>query len=1176
MIKRLFILGLFLAVPLRAQVTQDVWNGDTALSPGSTNACSKCGTVTSFPDATHLTDSARAWTAHQFIPRAVNTTVTDSAVGDTSFTVAAATNIVKGRWIVFAQGTVKEFWARVNGISGTTLTIESPAPFAFLASDSSNTLKATYYYYVSPNVDTPLAVYSAAPPSGTAPQRLKGLMCWRILDNTSDTLSVEATAMLNGSTYPSINAASVGKVGASYSIWDTPYVTDVGNRRGWINPLGHLAYIFSIGNINLTSTPVSVHTVKYGGTAPSAYYNTLRVKAWGINFCGWGCPKSWQMNPQTGYEENAGLGDGTTYTNTYVPIETSWGSRAFAITAGTTASPFYTKYDQPLGNTFDGSDFYTAGWPDVWDPRYEAAVGDIIAGLDISSFSSSVYGTMGSELNAPWNPILDTGESDGWQGWGPCNTHFDIGLMAMLSAPFIPANRNGSGVRTYPYAARTINSVNNHRAGIRRALRYLYDPNCKNMGPIICRVNGSGTVTLNWMYDFPTGTTPGQRSGFAIKTDTDLPTYDDFSYISADALTALASLNASWGSNYTSWGQVAVDNILAEGSHTGQHVTTGSTGTALKDATDNPFTANDRGSMAEITGDGGGGGCSAAMIGQIRRIGAYVSASEVTLTTAWTVDPHTDCLFRIGPHYRQPVSCTGSELTDTGKFTNAAVGYLVYAMNAAGTTATSGVTKYTISSVAGAPNSVTLSAACPSYTDLRYALVAWKLTGAPASTGFMDENGANAWLGGSGTPSYAPLSDTSTTSCTYVKRFTGINNNVREDLAQFKRLTAMRRFEVLARRIKNAFPSLMVMTEEALGSDQVNLVKGAAGLVDIWRGTPDSVINVGEFTSAGGFISRWRTAEGDSALFEDTSASFPGTATSTGLGFAGGSQVHRADELGAMIQKTFSARTSAGKYTTIGQNNWGFRDDPDELRAYGFITAGKGTTWAANTTYTYCATVRPTAPNGHVYRAYGGKCKTTLGKSHATTEPTWPTTPFATVVDNAVTWMEWGGEYAYDNAYNGVEAVTASGTLDWTTIMEVPCATVRNSLPACTKAFPYGGEKRTFGNFTDNYKKYTFAATTGIYDFMASPATMSVVVGAAGLTSGTVEYGLASGGDATPWKAPTTCGVYEMPPVAIAGDGTATLTGLSPESFYTYRAKNAGGTVVASCLQLNTLSGKVY
>jgi len=1173
MIKRLFILGLFLTAPLRAQVTQDIWNGDTALGVSSLS-CSKCGTVTSFPDATHLTDSARSWTAHQFQPRAVDTTVSDSAVGDTSFTVASATNIVAGRWVVFAQGTVKEFWVRVYSIVGTTLTIEPPAPFAFLAGDSTNTVKATYYYYVSPNVDTPLAVYSAAPPSGTAPQRLKGLMCWRILDNTSDTLTVEATAMLNGSTYPSINAASVGKVGASYSIWDTPYVTDIGNRRGWINPLGHLTYIFSIANISTITTPVNVCNTKYGGYAPCAYYGTLRLKNWGINFCGWGCPKTWQISPQTGYEENAGLGDGTTYTNSYVaPIESSWGGRAFQITSGTTSSPYYTKYDQPLGNVFDGSAFNSTGWTDVWGTTYEAATKDILDQLNTTTSVSWVYGTMGSELNAPWNPIVDTSESDCLQGWGSCDKHFDIGLMAMLSAPLIPANKNGSGTRTYPYVGRTINPINNHRAAFRRYLRWAYDPNCKTMGSLQCRINGAGTVTLNWMYDFPSGTTPGQRSGFAIKTDTDLPTYDDFSYTSADALTALASLNAAWGSNYTSWGQAAVDNILAEGSRTNQHVTA-SGNTTLTDVTESPYLATDRGSMIEITADGGGGNCSAAMIGQTRRISTVDSTTQVTLTTAWTTNPHTDCLFRIGPHYRQPVSCTGSTLTDTGKFTNAQVGYLVYAMNAAGTSVTSGVTKYTISSVAGAPNSVTLSAACPSYTDLRYALVAWKLTGAPASTGFMDENGANTWLGGSGTPTWSPLTDTSTTSCAYVKRATGINNNVREDLAQFKRLTAMRRFEVLARRIKNAFPSLMVMTEEALGSDQVNLVKGAAGLVDIWRGTPESIINVGEFTSAGGFISRWRTAEGDSALFEDTSVSFPGTATSTGLGFAGGSQVHRADELGAMIQKTFSARTSAGKYATIGQNNWGFVDDPTELRAYGFKTMGKGETWAANTTYQYCDTVRPTVANGHVYRAYGGKCQTTLGKSHATTEPTWPTTAFATVVDNAVTWMEWGGEYAYDNAYNGVEAVTASGTLDWTTIMTVPCAVIRNAQPACTKTFPYGGEKRNFGNFTDNYRKYTFAATTGIYDFMAAPATMSVAVGAAGLTSGTVEYGLASG-DGTPWKSPTTCGSYGSS-VAIAGDGTATLTGLSPESFYTYRVKTAGGTVVASCLQLNTLSGEVY
>ncbi|MDD3493454.1 MAG: hypothetical protein PHZ19_08180 [Candidatus Thermoplasmatota archaeon] len=54
--------------------------------------------------------------------------------------------------------------------------------------------------------------------------------------------------------------------------------------------------------------------------------------------------------------------------------------------------------------------------------------------------------------------------------------------------------------------------------------------------------------------------------------------------------------------------------------------------------------------------------------------------------------------------------------------------------------------------------------------------------------------------------------------------------------------------------------------------------------------------------------------------------------------------------------------------------------------------------WAKNTAYKVGDVVHPTVLNGYFY-----KC-TAAGTSHATTEPTWPTTVGGTVTDNTVTW----------------------------------------------------------------------------------------------------------------------------------------------------------------------------
>lgn len=55
--------------------------------------------------------------------------------------------------------------------------------------------------------------------------------------------------------------------------------------------------------------------------------------------------------------------------------------------------------------------------------------------------------------------------------------------------------------------------------------------------------------------------------------------------------------------------------------------------------------------------------------------------------------------------------------------------------------------------------------------------------------------------------------------------------------------------------------------------------------------------------------------------------------------------------------------------------------------------------WAVATAYTVGYIVRPTTPNGYIYVC------TTAGTSHASTEPTWPTTPIgSTVSDGTAVW----------------------------------------------------------------------------------------------------------------------------------------------------------------------------
>lgn len=59
-----------------------------------------------------------------------------------------------------------------------------------------------------------------------------------------------------------------------------------------------------------------------------------------------------------------------------------------------------------------------------------------------------------------------------------------------------------------------------------------------------------------------------------------------------------------------------------------------------------------------------------------------------------------------------------------------------------------------------------------------------------------------------------------------------------------------------------------------------------------------------------------------------------------------------------------------------------------------------GTPWGAAKSYIVGEVISPVTPNGHLYRC------TVAGTSHASTEPTWPTTDGGTVTDNGITWTE--------------------------------------------------------------------------------------------------------------------------------------------------------------------------
>lgn len=96
----------------------------------------------------------------------------------------------------------------------------------------------------------------------------------------------------------------------------------------------------------------------------------------------------------------------------------------------------------------------------------------------------------------------------------------------------------------------------------------------------------------------------------------------------------------------------------------------------------------------------------------------------------------------------------------------------------------------------------------------------------------------------------------------------------------------------------------------------------------------------------------------------------------------------------------------------------------DEALGTYYSYTGATSAWAANTAKALVATVIPTTANGRRYICIAA------GTTHATTEPTWPTTVGATVTDGTVTWKCYGVAYTNSDAFTAdADVITLEGTM---------------------------------------------------------------------------------------------------------------------------------------------------
>src|SRR5215212_4884348 len=143
--------------------------------------------------------------------------------------------------------------------------------------------------------------------------------------------------------------------------------------------------------------------------------------------------------------------------------------------------------------------------------------------------------------------------------------------------------------------------------------------------------------------------------------------------------------------------------------------------------------------------------------------------------------------------------------------------------------------------------------------------------------------------------------------------------------------------------------------------------------------------------------------------------------------------------------------------------------------------------WVAATTYYLGEFVRPTSANGRVYRATATSSGNGLnGASHATTQPTWPTTSSGTVVDNQITWTEWGSDLFHDQ----YSILTDESTGNTARVLNANPASTDYGLT--TRPIPVARTQRTLYAFS-------FAPTTADSALL----TFNSVLGFAAASSGT-------------------------------------------------------------------------
>ncbi len=103
--------------------------------------------------------------------------------------------------------------------------------------------------------------------------------------------------------------------------------------------------------------------------------------------------------------------------------------------------------------------------------------------------------------------------------------------------------------------------------------------------------------------------------------------------------------------------------------------------------------------------------------------------------------------------------------------------------------------------------------------------------------------------------------------------------------------------------------------------------------------------------------------------------------------------------------------------------------------------------WSSSTSYSEGDIVIPSTRNGHRYRA-------TNGGTSASSEPTWPTAFGDTVVDNNITWEEYGGEHADNEFFNDVygnELAGGDGYTEGGEALSSLALTLASTDPAATR-----------------------------------------------------------------------------------------------------------------------------